>query len=197
MKVFQRGDSVYVVVPGYLVEEKTRLGSNEYLQVIFDHIEDGLAYVLDSVGSMHEISASILCGVPEGHIFAGPSSTSPYKQCLVCGCQIPASYVAPLRDGELRLLINEMGHRIREKHYCYFAELFAAIGLSEFESGNAVPIEVWLGLAQAIADVSGYRVSFQAAVLEPASKKKAISQVLVSPSPFWASLSDMEIYRQR
>jgi len=167
MKVFQRGDAVYVVTPGYLVEEKARLESNECLQVIFDRMEGGLAYAFDNLGSMHEIPASILCGVPEGHIFADPSSTSPYKQCLVCGCQIPVSYVAPLRDGELALLVKEIGHRIREKHYRYFTELFAAIDLSEFESGDAVKLEVWLGLAQAIADVSGYRVSFQAAVLEP------------------------------
>lgn len=116
---------------------------------------------------MHEIPASILCGVPEGHIFADPSSTLPYKQCLVCGCQTPVSDVAPLRDGELALLVNEIGHKMREKHYRYFTELLTVLGLSEFESGDAVPLEVWLGLVQAATDASGYKISLQAAVLEP------------------------------
>ena len=56
---------------------------------------------------------------------------------------------------------------LREKHYQYFTELFAILGLSKFENGDAVPLELWVGLVQAMADVSGYRVSFQATVLEP------------------------------
>ena len=110
MKIFRRGDSVYVIAPGYLVEEKARLESNDFLQVIFDHVEDGLAYVIDSVGSVHELPASIVCGAPEGDVFSHSSSPSQYKQCLVCGCQFPLFYVVPLREGELALLVKETGH---------------------------------------------------------------------------------------
>ena len=45
--------------------------------------------------------------------------------------------------------------------------LFAILGLSELNNGDPVPLEVWIGLAQAIADVSGLKVSFQAATLQP------------------------------
>ena len=166
MKIFQPGDSVYVVEPGYLVEERARLASNESLQVTFDRVEYGLAYVVDSVGSVHEVPASILCGVPEGHILKNPGSTPQYKECLVCGCRFPVFYVPPLREGELALLVEEVGHRIRERHYRFFTELLATLGLSEFENGDPVPLELWRGLSQAAADASGYRVSFQAAVLE-------------------------------
>src|SRR5947207_8619722 len=76
-------------------------------------------------------------------------------------------YAPPLREGELALLVEEIGHRIREKHYQYFTELFAILGLSELNNGDPVPLEVWIGLAQAIADVSGLKVSFQAATLQP------------------------------
>ena len=50
--------------------------------------------------------------------------------------------------------------------------LFAILGLSKFENGDAVPLELWVGLVQAMADVSGYRVFFQATVLESVLKTK-------------------------
>ena len=66
--------------------------------------------------------------------------------------------------------MKETGHSISEKQYRYFTELFAILGLSKFENGDAVPLELWVGLVQAMADVSGYRVSFQATVLESAAE---------------------------
>jgi hypothetical protein len=87
MKIFKPGDIVYVVTPGYLVEVSLRLEANEPLKVVFDHFECGLAYVTDLVGSSWEIPNSVICGVPEGHIFDADLGTTPEPNpCVVCGC---------------------------------------------------------------------------------------------------------------
>ncbi len=52
-----------------VVESRQRLEAGEPLKVVFDHIKCGLAYVIDAA-EMHEIPASVICGVPEGHVFA-------------------------------------------------------------------------------------------------------------------------------
>ena len=96
MKIFQRGDAVFVVKPGYLVEERVQLDATEPLSVVFDRVEHGLACVRDHAGLTWEIPMGVVCGVPEGHVFASDlGSTGQPNPCLVCGCQILVPYRGP------------------------------------------------------------------------------------------------------
>ena len=93
LKTFKRGDMVYVVKPGYLVEEQVQLDGQEPLSVAFDRVEHGLAYVTGRAGLNWEIPMSVLCGVPEGHVFAAHlGSTSEPNPCLACGLEIIVPY---------------------------------------------------------------------------------------------------------
>jgi hypothetical protein len=93
MKLFQKGDTLYVVKDGYV--DRAQPGT-EPLPVTFDRIEDGLAYVRDGSGWTWEIPAGVICGVPEGHVFAKDLGTTPEPNpCLVCGCQIIEPYRGP------------------------------------------------------------------------------------------------------
>lgn len=93
MRFFKQGDFVYVVKPGYLVEERVQLDATEPLSVVFDRVEHGLAYVRDRAGLTWEIPMGVVCGVPEGHVFAADlGSTGEPNPCLVCGCQILVPY---------------------------------------------------------------------------------------------------------
>ena len=69
---------------------------------------------------------------------------------------------------ELSLLMQKTGDDISHEYYCKVSEFLGNLGLfSEFESGCPLPLEVWTGIAQAVADASGYRIILQAAILEP------------------------------
>ena len=93
MKLFSRGDTVYVVEERYLVEESDQLNADEAFSGTFDRIERGLAYIRDRFGLTWEIPARAICGVPEGHVFAATlGSTSTPNPCLVCGCEILVPY---------------------------------------------------------------------------------------------------------
>jgi hypothetical protein len=101
MKLFHKGDTVYVVKEGYV--DRAQPDAGEPLAVTFDHIEDGLAYVRDQFGLTWEIPAGVICGVPEGHVFAMDlGSTTEANPCLVCGCQIIVPYRGPKAESEGR-----------------------------------------------------------------------------------------------
>jgi hypothetical protein len=96
LNTFKRGDVVYVVKPGYLVEEQVQLDGQEPLSVVLDRVERGLAYVTDRAGLNWEIPMSVVCGVPEGHVFAADlGSTSEPNPCLACGLEIIVKYQSP------------------------------------------------------------------------------------------------------
>jgi hypothetical protein len=91
MKIFAKGDRVYVVEPGYLAGDHVPIES-----VVFDRVGDGLAYVTDSTGLHWEIPMGVVCGVPEGHVFAADlGTTSKPNPCLACGCEIIVPYWGP------------------------------------------------------------------------------------------------------
>jgi len=66
---------------------------------------------------------------------------------------------------ELSTLIKETGDQIFEGHYSKFCDLLNSVELSE--QYGPVPLEVWTGIAQALADASGYRIVLQAGITEP------------------------------
>jgi hypothetical protein len=95
MRMFTKGDRVYVVKPDYLAGDHVPIES-----VVFDRVEDGLAYITDSNGLHWEIPMSVVCGVPEGHVFAVDlGTTSKPNPCLECGCEIIVPYRGPANGG--------------------------------------------------------------------------------------------------
>jgi len=69
---------------------------------------------------------------------------------------------------ELSLLMQKTGEDISDQYYCEGSEILGTLGLfSEFESGCPLPLEIWTGIVQAIADASGYWITLQAAIVEP------------------------------
>ena len=69
---------------------------------------------------------------------------------------------------ELSRLMKETGGEVMEKYYSQFSQILENLGLfSEFAGTGPVPLEVWTGIAQALADASGYSVILKADILEP------------------------------
>jgi hypothetical protein len=75
--------------------------------------------------------------------------------------------VSKKQPHELSLLIEKTGTEITEEHQSQFSEILQNLGLfSEFAGTGPVPLEAWIGIAQALADASGYRFTLEAAVVE-------------------------------
>jgi hypothetical protein len=88
MKLLVKGDRVYFVKPGCL---DGYLGSIE--GVVFDRVEDGMAFVTDGADLRWDVPMGFICGVPEGHVFAADlGTTSTPNPCLVCGWEVVVSY---------------------------------------------------------------------------------------------------------
>ena len=68
---------------------------------------------------------------------------------------------------ELSTLMKETRDQIFYDHYSNFCELLQRAELSAYDC--PVPLEVWTGILQAVADASGYRIVLQAEILEPLS----------------------------
>jgi hypothetical protein len=68
---------------------------------------------------------------------------------------------------DLSLLMKETGCEVMDKCYGQFSGILENLGLfSEFAGTGPVPLEVWTGIAQALADASGYSVILKAEILE-------------------------------
>jgi hypothetical protein len=68
---------------------------------------------------------------------------------------------------DLLTLVKKMGDKLTEDYHIRFCEILDELGLFEDRDSGPVPLEVWMGVAHAIADASGYRVDLNAAILEP------------------------------
>lgn len=67
---------------------------------------------------------------------------------------------------DLRTLIDEVAQELTERcHLEFNAFLGETLGFSEED--DPIPLEVCTGIAQGLADASGFRVILQAAILEP------------------------------
>ena len=57
---------------------------------------------------------------------------------------------------ELSLLMKKTGAEVIEEYFSQFSQILENLGLlSEFAGTGPVPLEVWTGIAQAMADASG------------------------------------------
>ena len=74
---------------------------------------------------------------------------------------------------ELSALIKEVGDGLTDEACLKFSDLLEERFLTEL-----IPLETWIGIAQALADASGYRLVFQAGrfedVPEDVSQKRLI-----------------------
>ena len=69
---------------------------------------------------------------------------------------------------ELSRFMKKTGAEIMEEYSSQFSQILNNLGLlSEFAGTGPVPLEVWTGIAQALADASGYSVILKAEFLEP------------------------------
>jgi hypothetical protein len=86
MRFFKQGDLVYVVEPGYLVEERVAaLCAGEVgLAVSFEcYVDSARVHVTDQNGVLWEIPPAAICAVPEGHV------ADVYKElCPACGLRL-------------------------------------------------------------------------------------------------------------
>jgi hypothetical protein len=76
--------------------------------------------------------------------------------------------IAERQPQELSLLMKKTGAEIIDENSSQFSQILENLGLlSEFGGTGPVPLEVWTGIAQALADGSGYSVILNAEILEP------------------------------
>ena len=68
---------------------------------------------------------------------------------------------------ELSTLIEEAGDELTEEYRIKFSELFEDLNLHDGGHDGPIPLETWMGVAQAMADASGYRVVLQAVIVQP------------------------------
>lgn len=70
---------------------------------------------------------------------------------------------------ELSALNSEVADDLSDEYYFKVFKVFKFLeqaGLSEMHDSDPVPLEAWSGVAQALADVSGYRVILQTTITE-------------------------------
>jgi hypothetical protein len=68
---------------------------------------------------------------------------------------------------ELSTLLEHIGNELTDEYHVKFSELFAELNLYDDDNDGPIPLEIWLGVAQAVADASGYRVILQGAIFQP------------------------------
>lgn len=72
---------------------------------------------------------------------------------------------------ELSELIKEIGEKLTAEYHEKFAAVFC-----ELEA--PIPIEIWAGIAQALADASGYRIVVQASVVDVIDNKAGYGRIV-------------------
>jgi hypothetical protein len=63
-------------------------------------------------------------------------------------------------------LIEDVGTQLTAEYHEKMSEILSKLRLFDLDNDPPHPLEVWKGIAQAIADHSGYRVVLEAEVLE-------------------------------
>ena len=95
-------------------------------------------------------------------------------------------------------LVREIGETVAEEYYQTFIDFANRLGISERQ--GIVPMEIWKGLAQALADCSGYTIVLQVDIIVPttASPETWISvgkedSLIVEPTIFVKTKRDGEV----
>lgn len=87
--------------------------------------------------------------------------------------------ITEIQPHELSLLMKKTGAEITGDYTERFGQILENLGLfSEFAGSVPVPLEVWIGIAQALADASGYFVILETAILEPVNESSGTSRIV-------------------
>ncbi|HEV2399568.1 MAG TPA: hypothetical protein VGS27_21670 [Candidatus Sulfotelmatobacter sp.] len=71
-------------------------------------------------------------------------------------------------DQEMKNLLQDTADDVLSDYYGKCSDFLARLGLhSELDDKESIPLEIWVGIAKALADASGFRVSLQVQVNEP------------------------------
>jgi hypothetical protein len=68
---------------------------------------------------------------------------------------------------ETSALVKQIAESIKDQYYLKFCDLLNELNLYDDGKDGPITLETWMGIAQAIADASGYTVTLQAALTEP------------------------------
>jgi len=78
---------------------------------------------------------------------------------------------------ELKDIQVTVGEQIQEACYFKTLDVVRDLGSPELVDGS-VPLEAWMGIAQAIADASGYRVVLEGAVMKELNDNPGTFQIV-------------------
>jgi hypothetical protein len=78
---------------------------------------------------------------------------------------------------ELSALLRGVGEGLKDQFHEKFLKVVGDLGLL-LENGPLVPVEVWTGAAQAIADASGCRVILQSHLVETHTDNRDIGKTV-------------------
>ena len=67
---------------------------------------------------------------------------------------------------QLSALIKKVGDSLKDECHEEFAGIFRNHEFFELETGAPVPLEIWIAIAQAMADASGFRLVLQSHLVE-------------------------------
>ena len=80
---------------------------------------------------------------------------------------------------EMKRLVETTGHELILDYYDNFSDALERQKVfSELDHHRDVPMEFWTAMAQVLADASGFRITLQAAILEPVQDDPDTSQIV-------------------
>ena len=69
-------------------------------------------------------------------------------------------------ERELSVLNREVGNALTDEYYDKCVELIDCLGMFELDNDGPEPLEIWAGIAQALADATGCRVILQSHIID-------------------------------
>lgn len=77
---------------------------------------------------------------------------------------------------ELQALNLAVGEKLEEEYYWKTLKVLKNLG--PCDGDPSVPLEVWIGIAQALSDSSGCRIALEGAVLKPLPENSVSGEIL-------------------
>ena len=81
-------------------------------------------------------------------------------------------------EWDLAAELEKTAEEVAEEYYCKFSDFVDQLEICELWTNLPIPTESWKGIAQALADVSGYRVVLQRAVMECCADNPEVARVI-------------------
>ena len=81
-------------------------------------------------------------------------------------------------DAQLSTLIQEATAELEETYCIKVCELLEDLRLWDDGKDGSIPVEIWVGVVQAVANASGYRLILQAAIVQPMAADSNIEQII-------------------